>query len=134
MEIILHRRNSIQSLKKTPITYGVEVDIRSKGEELILNHDPFQVGERFSEWIRNYKHGTLILNVKEEGLEEKILKYVNLHKIKSYFFLDQSFPFLIKTSSNCKSKEVEAVPLKDIKEKFSTLIPTKENIFSILLP
>ena len=37
MEIILHRRNSIQSLKKTPITYGVEVDIRSKGEELIFS-------------------------------------------------------------------------------------------------
>ena len=123
MEIILHRKNSIKSLKETSYIYGVEVDIRSLGKDLILNHDPFQSGEKFSEWIKNYKHGTLILNVKEEGLEEKILKYLNSYKVQSYFFLDQSFPFLIKTSfygeSNCSVRISEyesietALKLKD---------------------
>ena len=99
MEIIFHRRNNLQSLLDTPTNYGVEIDIRSKGDELIISHDPYQNGEKFSEWIKYYNHGTLILNVKEEGLEEKLLNYIVLYKIKSYFFLDQSFPFLIKTSS-----------------------------------
>ena len=99
MEIIFHRRNNLQSLLDTPTKYGVEIDIRSKGDELIISHDPYQNGEKFSEWIKYYNHGTLILNVKEEGLEEKIINYIHLYKIKSYFFLDQSFPFLIKTSS-----------------------------------
>ncbi len=103
MEIILHRKNSIKSLKEASRIYGVEVDIRSLGKDLILTHDPFQTGEKFSKWIKNYNHGTLILNVKEEGLEEKIIKYLNLYKVKSYFFLDQSFPFLIKTSNHGES-------------------------------
>ena len=103
MEIILHRRNSTKSLKETPKIYGIEVDIRTLGKDLIINHDPFKSGEKFSEWIKHYDHGTLILNIKEEGLEEEIIKYINLYKIKSYFFLDQTFPFLIKTISEGES-------------------------------
>ena len=98
MEIIAHRRNNIQSLRDTPTKYGVEIDIRSIGRDLIISHDPYKKGEIFSEWIKFYNHGTLILNVKEEGLEEEIIKYLDLYKIKSYFFLDQSFPFLLKTA------------------------------------
>ena len=46
----------------------VQVDIRSKGSQLIIHHDPFSDGEDFEEWINHYKHDTLILNVKEEVL------------------------------------------------------------------
>jgi hypothetical protein len=38
------------------------------------------------------------LNVKEEGLETPILGLIREHDIKDFFFLDQSFPFLIKTA------------------------------------
>jgi hypothetical protein len=41
----------------------------------------------------------LILNVKEEGLETRLLKLMKERGIEDFFFLDQSFPFLIKTSS-----------------------------------
>lgn len=99
MEIILHRRNTISDLLETDSRYGVEVDIRSSGERLIIHHDPFVRGEFFDEWIRRYQHGILILNVKEEGLEEKLISMMKSRGITDYFFLDQSFPFLIKWSN-----------------------------------
>tara|TARA_Y100001933_G_scaffold80608_1_gene81829 strand:- start:3128 stop:3712 length:585 start_codon:yes stop_codon:yes gene_type:complete len=100
VEIILHRRNTLYDLKNTSKEFGIEIDIRSYKGQLILHHDPFIKGEYFSEWIKYYKHGTLILNVKEEGLENKILDILSINKINSFFFLDQSFPFIIKTLRN----------------------------------
>jgi hypothetical protein len=96
MIYISHRRNTIDDLKNTPIKYGVEVDIRSRGGELIVQHDPYADGELFENWIKDFQHGTLILNVKEEGLESRLIDLMRLYKIEDYFFLDQSFPFLIK--------------------------------------
>ena len=98
MHTILHRINTIELLENTPTHFGVEVDIRSNGESLIVHHDPFKQGELFEDWIRLFHHGTLILNVKEEGLENPLLKLMNQYKINNFFFLDQSFPFLRKTA------------------------------------
>jgi hypothetical protein len=96
MEYIAHRKNSIEDLKQSNLAYGVEVDIRSFGNKLILNHDPYLNGDDFEEWLTHYRHGTLILNVKEEGLEARLIELMTSYKIDHYFFLDQSFPFLIK--------------------------------------
>jgi hypothetical protein len=96
MNIIYHRRNLLAELQSTPTQYGVEVDIRSHGQNLIIHHDALISGENFSEWIAAYRHGTLILNVKEEGLEARLIEIMAEHGIQDYFFLDQSFPFLIK--------------------------------------
>ncbi len=98
MEIVAHRRNTKADLLATPVTYGVEVDIRSRGSDLIIHHDPFVEGERFVDWIESYRHGLLILNVKEEGLEARLLDIMTQHGIKRFFFLDQSFPFLVRTA------------------------------------
>lgn len=96
MNLISHRRNTLQTLKATPRKYGVEVDIRSSGEQLIIHHDPFVAGESFEDWIAAYQHGTLILNIKEEGLEQRLIALMQSYGIDDYFFLDQSFPFLVK--------------------------------------
>lgn len=98
MEIIAHRRNTLADLAVTPRIYGVEVDIRSRGDELIIHHDPFTEGESFDAWISAYRHGRLILNVKEEGLEARLIALMQAHGIEDWFFLDQSFPFLVKTA------------------------------------
>ena len=74
MEYILHRRNKITDLNNTPFNHGAEIDLRSYGNNIILHHDPFVKGVLFDEWISHYRHGTLILNVKEEGLEERIIQ------------------------------------------------------------
>jgi len=96
MKFIAHRCNTFKDFKETPHEYGVEVDIRSQGDKLIIHHDPFKGGENFDEWVEAYQHGTLILNVKEEGLEERLRSTMQARSIDDYFFLDQSFPFLHK--------------------------------------
>ncbi len=96
-QIIIHRCNTISQLKLIPKKYGVEIDIRSQKDELVLHHDPFaNDAEIFHDWINHFKHESLILNVKEEGLEERLIKIMRDFEINNYFFLDQSFPFLVK--------------------------------------
>jgi hypothetical protein len=98
MNLIAHRRNTINELIATPARFGIEVDIRSYGDKLVIHHDPFIEGESFEAWLAVYQHGTLILNVKEEGLEARLIELMKTRGIVDYFFLDQSFPFLIKWS------------------------------------
>ena len=99
MKLIAHRRNTVAELEATPVEYGVEVDIRSQGDQLTIHHDPFHAGGSFDAWIAAYRHNTLILNVKEEGLEDRLIRCMRERGIDDYFFLDQSFPFLLKTAA-----------------------------------
>ena len=99
MKLIAHRRNTLNELISTPEKYGIEVDVRSYGNKLVIHHDPFIEGESFEDWLEAYQHGTLILNVKDEGLEARLIELMKTHGIADYFFLDQSFPFLIKWSN-----------------------------------
>lgn len=104
MNFVSHRRNTILELQTTDIKYGVEVDIRSNEGNLVIHHDPFSAGDPFEKWLSEYNHGTLILNVKEEGLEARLLELMRKYKIDNFFFLDQSFPFLVKTASAGESR------------------------------
>lgn len=98
MILVAHRRNRIEELEATPPELGVEVDIRSQGNRLVIHHDPFEAGEDFDAWLERYRHCLLILNVKEEGLERALLDRMARRGIEDFFFLDQSFPFLVKTA------------------------------------
>jgi hypothetical protein len=101
LEIIIHRVNTINELRDVPQEYGTEIDIRSFGSNLILNHEPFQSGEDFKNYIGEYKHGTLVLNIKEAGIEDEVLRLVRQHsQIKSYFLLDVEFPYTYRSSRN----------------------------------
>ena len=96
MKIYHHRRNKQAELEETPISLGVEIDLRSWGRELVLEHDPCVRGETLVDWIRAYRHSGLILNVKEEGLEGQLLEMMSEQNITDFFFLDQSYPFMVK--------------------------------------
>jgi hypothetical protein len=93
---IHHRVNNIESLKLVPKEHGVEIDIHAYKDILTLHHDPFIEGTSFEEWLKFYDHRFLILNIKEEGIEEKVLESINKHNIKDFFMLDLSFPALMK--------------------------------------
>ena len=95
MELIAHRINTIQALKDLPRQYGVEVDLRDQGGKLILQHDPFKGGEIFENYLKSYRHGTLILNIKSERIEFAVLDLIKKYQIKKYFFLDSSFPMIV---------------------------------------
>ena len=95
MEVIIHRINSIKQLKKLDIKYGDEIDIRSKGSDLILNHEPFKEGEKLIDYLDEYQHGTLILNIKEAGIEDEVfflLVSLGENKILLFSFDAASWP------------------------------------------
>ena len=96
MKIFRHRCNSIERLATTSREFGVEIDIRTWCLDLILDHDPYTEGERLGEWLMAYQHAGLILNLKEEGLEQSLIDLLANRNISDYIFLDQSFPFMIK--------------------------------------
>ena len=96
MIIVKHRVNTIKDLKKTDKNFGIEIDLRSNQSDIYLHHDPFKKGELFNKWAKSFKHKILVLNVKEEGLEHKILKILKKNKIKKFFFHDQTFSSLLK--------------------------------------
>jgi hypothetical protein len=100
MQFIIHRVNAIKELKQIPKEFGCEIDIRADGSKLILNHDPFHKGDYLIDYLDEYKNGTLILNIKESGIEDLVLKEVKLRNIKSYFLLDVEFPYLFKAIKN----------------------------------
>lgn len=114
MEIIAHRINTIEELLKTPKTYGVEIDLRTNGKEIILHHDPFIEGDNFEEYLKKYNHGTLILNIKTEGIEFDVINLINKYKIKNYFFLDSSIPQIVRLIKH---------NIKEIAIRFSSFEP-----------
>jgi len=99
MHKIFHRVNTKEDLLRIPSEFGIEVDIRSNGEQLYIHHDPFLNGENFEDWLASYNHAILILNVKEEGLESRLIALMKKYCVDDYFFLDQSFPFLVRTAT-----------------------------------
>tara|TARA_B100000900_G_C20594078_1_gene722674 strand:+ start:560 stop:1144 length:585 start_codon:yes stop_codon:yes gene_type:complete len=105
MEIIIHRVNSIKKLKKIPNNFGVEIDLRTYKSKIILNHEPFKDGDTLENFLRYYNHGTLILNIKDNGIEDKVIKKVMKAKIKSFFLLDVEFPYIFKSIKN-KQKNI----------------------------
>jgi hypothetical protein len=94
-KIIRHRVNSIKELDTVDPAHGVELDLRDRGSRLILAHDPFTDGEDFSDYLQHYRHGTMILNIKSERIEHRVLEEIQkAGTVKDYFFLDSSFPMI----------------------------------------
>lgn len=93
MLYIAHRINTREQLAKVPTEYGVELDLRDHGDDLILQHDPFQTGERFEDYLAEYHHGLMILNIKSERIEHRVLEMIR-GTVDDYFFLDSSYPMI----------------------------------------
>lgn len=104
-EFIAHRINTISELRALPEGMGVELDLRDQGERLVLQHDPFRDGENFEDFLAEYKErNTLILNIKSERVELRVLELIQKYQIKKYFFLDSSFPMIFKLASQGEKK------------------------------
>lgn len=146
MDYIAHRINTVEELKCLPIEFGVELDLRDFGDRLILQHDPFIDGEDFETYLKYYKHGTMILNIKSERIEHRVLELLEKYNIINYFFLDSSFP-MIYFLSNAGEKnialrfsEIEAIDtIINMKDKVNwiwvdcfTKLPIDEKVFKIL--
>lgn len=104
MKYIAHRINTRQQLLTVPVEYGVEIDLRDRADRLILQHDPFRDGEDFEDYLLGYHHGTMILNIKSERIEESCLELLKKYNIVDYFFLDSSFPMIQKLTAGGEKK------------------------------
>ena len=91
---IAHRINTVAELEETPAHFGVEVDLRDRDGKLFLQHEPFIGGDNFEEYLKHYHHGTMILNIKSERIEHKVIDLLKKYDIRDYFFLDSSFPMI----------------------------------------
>jgi len=81
-------------------TYGFEIDIRQRGGDIIIQHEPNEDGEKLEDWLKFFNHSFIIFNIKEDGIENKVLKIIKRYEITNYFFLDLSFPSLVKLASS----------------------------------
>lgn len=96
MQVIIHRINTIMKLQTIPLEFGVEVDVRANGDRLILNHDAFQAGEDFEKYLRAFHHSFIIFNIKEAGIETRVLELAHTYQVSDFFLLDVEFPFIFK--------------------------------------
>lgn len=99
MKIIRHRVNTLAELGKLTPDWGVEIDLRSRGSQLILQHEPYREGEAFEafldEW-RAKKRGVLVLNPKEDGLDKQARQLLANAGIVDFFFLDLTPPSIVR--------------------------------------
>jgi hypothetical protein len=98
MDIVAHRVNTIDALARVPHELGVEIDLRADGSRIVLHHDPFVPGVDFDDWLAGYRHGLLVLNIKEAGIEGEVLRRVRARGIARHFLLDVEFPYLYRAS------------------------------------
>lgn len=82
--------------------YGIETDVRDFRGKIVISHDILSGGKilTFDEFIYKYKSDctkynsdtTLALNIKSDGLFNKISKVLKKYHIDNYFLFDMSFP------------------------------------------
>lgn len=158
MQIIIHRVNKIEQLKKVPKKYGVEIDVRGYGEKMLLSHDSINSTSKHDElelYLQNFKHAFIIFNIKEAGYEQKVInlaKKYNISKDK-YFLLDVEFPYLYRATRKGSIREIavrysEAEPIEAAEAQIingkplldwvwidtNTILPLNEDIVNRLKP
>jgi hypothetical protein len=119
MRIYSHRVNSKLELQEIAPNFGVEIDIRSRLGELILSHDPFADGELLAEWLTCWNGQPLILNMKEDSLEDAVLELLLGLNVTDFFFLDQSYPSIRRLLSIGVSKV--ATRVSDFEDEYTAL-------------
>jgi len=97
---ICHRINTSNELDNVEVNQGIELDLRDKDNNIVLSHDPFSDGELFDDFLKKYDKNLIILNIKSERIEWKVLDLLKKYNISNYFFLDSSFPMIYQLSKN----------------------------------
>ena len=72
----------------------MEVDLRDSGNDIILAHDPFVPGEVFQDYLDVFDHEFIILNIKSERIEGRVLELIRSKGVNNFFFLDSSVPMV----------------------------------------
>ncbi|HOI10178.1 MAG TPA: hypothetical protein PK313_06850 [Myxococcota bacterium] len=104
---IRHRVNAIDDLAALAPGIGAEIDLRSRGDRIVLNHDPFLDGDDLEAWLDRWAdgtpRGTLVLNPKEDGLEDRVRAALGARGVDDWFFLDLPVPTMVRLA--CREGE-----------------------------
>jgi glycerophosphoryl diester phosphodiesterase len=106
MKIISHRglwsskpyQNTIQAFQQSFNNgFGIETDIRDFNGELVISHDVADEKstslEKFFELYNSINNSlTLALNIKSDGLQNKLEHLISKYAIENYFVFDMSIP------------------------------------------
>jgi glycerophosphoryl diester phosphodiesterase len=109
MQIISHRglwknsneKNGLESFERSfNLSFGTETDIRDLNGELVISHDMpnnktnglIKVEDFFDLYKSINDKLFLALNIKSDGLQEKLELLLNKYNISNYFFFDMSIP------------------------------------------
>lgn len=119
--VTIHRVNTLEKLKILDAGFGVEIDIRHNPttDRLYLNHDP-GMGDDFEEYVQlaaSTHCPLIILNIKEAGIERRVIDTVRKHGLQNWFLLDVEFPFIYKAAHGDPLRQVairysEAEPIE----------------------
>ena len=84
---IAHRQNSKKSLlkKNEYFSDGLEIDLRSNSNKIIMSHDPFKKGLDFVKNIKFLKNNFLLIDIKSTGIYKKVIQILKKKKIKFLF-------------------------------------------------
>jgi hypothetical protein len=96
---IAHRILTLEQVAMLAPTTPIEFDVRDSGGRLLVTHDPFTTGIDLEEFLPAVKGRFLIVNVKSEGIEYRILDLLKANSIESFFFLDCSIPMMKSLSA-----------------------------------
>tara|TARA_B110000503_G_C7100311_1_gene393497 strand:+ start:249 stop:881 length:633 start_codon:yes stop_codon:yes gene_type:complete len=77
--------------------FGTETDLRDQNGELLISHDPpIKSVNNIKNFIKIFNEYnpdlTLALNIKSDGLQDLVLKFLKQGNIKNYFVFDMSVP------------------------------------------
>jgi len=114
VDIIAHRglwlkeseQNSIESLTQAIKSgYGVETDIRDLDGKIVISHDlPNKKNILLSSFLEIYQSlnsfngfkPSIAINIKSDGLHEKLVDLIDRFDVNNYFVFDMSIPDTLK--------------------------------------
>lgn len=130
VEIIAHRgywlksseKNTLPAFKRAfSLNFGIETDIRDYRGTLVISHDiadghSIKAETMFALYKSCGQSGTLALNIKADGLQDKLKDLLKKYDISKYFLFDMSFPEQLRYSIAkfcvfARQSEYESVPL-----------------------
>lgn len=94
--IVAHRINTIESLDVLPMHQAIEFDVRDSNGICIVQHDPFVSGVELETFLKAAGDRFFIVNIKSEGIEERVLETLKRLGYERFFLLDCSFPKIIE--------------------------------------
>lgn len=110
MRVLCHRgywlneaeKNTFSSIKRAfESGRGIESDIRDYQGEIVISHNPadstaIRASDVFSLMHENEDKYLFAINIKADGLQDKLLKLLDKYQIHNYFTFDMSVPQMIE--------------------------------------